>query len=129
MLLSCFANESAFNSVAGPVLGVRRGCSGIHLARTRLLIRVPQQLNRAVYVTGLAQKYADPSAVWQDVVTFRSSRGYQFFANLFCEGDIDEGIAVDVPNFSSVQAILCSAEAVWRWAGAISPGMMSCRPA
>jgi hypothetical protein len=84
----------------------------IHLTRLSALIRIAQQLNRAVQVRRLAQVYADPAAVWQNVMAFGSSPGYQFFANPFCEGDVDEGIAVDVADFSSTQAILCAAEAV-----------------
>jgi hypothetical protein len=100
------------------ILVAELGHCTIRLMRLGALIRIPQQLNRAVQIGRLAQVYAYPAAVWQNVMAFGSSRGYQFFANPLCEGDINEGIAVDVADFSSSQAILCAAKAVWRCADA-----------
>lgn len=72
----------------------------------------PQKLDGALDVRLRTQKNADPTAFGKDVMRLGSSAGNDLVAQLPWEGDIHQGIPVDVPEFPPADPKLKSAKPV-----------------
>jgi hypothetical protein len=74
--------------------------------------RTPKQAYRSFHVFFGTKKYADPAGFGKDVVRFGFFSGDDLVPNGLREWNIDQMIAVDVPQFSPSQPELHATEAM-----------------
>jgi len=78
------------------------------------LERALEQANRATDIVFLAQEQANPTGIGQDVVRLGFARGDDFVTHALGKRDVNEAVAVDVPDLAPSETELDAAETVRR---------------
>ena len=81
--------------------------------RHRQLKRLSKQGDRSLNVGWFPQAKADPATLRQDVMRLGLTGRNHLIPHFCREGNIDQMITMDMPDFSAAQTILSPAEAMW----------------
>jgi hypothetical protein len=84
----------------------------IRFAGNRQLIRPSEQGDRRFHLIVSFDVKAYPAAIWQNVVRFGHTGGYQLISNALGKRDIDEMIPMNMANLFTSQTILGATKAM-----------------